>query len=108
MLQLVYNHRRWKKETLLSHLKEKRARLEAMNKQLIEDIRKAIFEKGWSADLTSTCMVRMPKEAAALLHDHLGSKDKGDEAKREALHFIAVELRKAEAEIDSQIEALLR
>jgi uncharacterized protein YeeX (DUF496 family) len=107
VLQLVYNHRRWKKEIRLNHLKERRARLEAKNNQLIEDLSKAIFEESWSAELTSQVTALMPKEAASRLDEYLGSKDKSNEAKRFALHDIAFELRKAEAEIDRQIEAML-
>jgi predicted transcriptional regulator len=102
-----YNNRRWKAETRLNLLKERRACLEAKNNQIIADIKKAIFEESWSAELTSHATVLMPKDAMSRLEEHLGSKDKSIEAKRLALHDIASELRKAEAEIDCQIEAML-
>ena len=59
---LYFNHRHWKQETKLNHLKSERTRLESLSEKTLAKLAKAMSENAYPSDMTADIITFMPEE----------------------------------------------
>lgn len=104
---IILDTRRWKLEKQLERLKEERSRLEQLLQTALPNLGEAMSVGSYPSTLTSDVFVLMPKEVGQRLEAWLEEEDKSDLKGKHAYFEICVEMKKAVANVDKKIDALL-
>jgi hypothetical protein len=100
---LFLQQSKWHSELQISHLKEKRERLEAACQRILESLPKAMAENSYSIALLSEIDFLLPKSVSDAFEAMMRDKDRDETKNKEHLYTIARCMRKEVGLIDAEI-----
>jgi hypothetical protein len=104
---LISNHKRWKREVMLEHLKSERKRMEQLFRETYDKLPDAMANNSYPIHMLPEIMISMPKIVSERFHSWMGDKNKDESKAKEALLDISIEMKKSLAFIDDQIRELI-
>jgi hypothetical protein len=103
-ITLAIQHRRWRTELRISHLKEKRERLELVCQRTLGALPGAIHNNSYPADMMSDIDFLLPAEVSRLFEEMMSRKDKIGLDYKHFYYNIAREMKKSVRKIDQEID----
>jgi hypothetical protein len=100
-------HKKWKIEQKIRILENRRERIEALSSTTLEDLSKGMMNNVYSSDMMSNIEILFPDHVAKKFNDFMQKKDKTELDMKHCFYEISLEIKKALADIDKEIENLL-
>lgn len=104
---LFADHRRWKHETKLAHLREERRRLEQMYSNTLTKLGDAMANNSYPSDMMSDILILMPKDIGERFEAWMAEKDKDPAKGKHAYMDICVAMKRSLADLDKRIQELI-
>lgn len=102
-LSLYFSEKRWRKETKINHLRQKRDKLETLFEKTLDKLSTAISENSYPSDMMSDFDFIFPKEVSEKFEEMMGDKEKDDLRKKFHFYDISKAMKKSLADIDKEI-----
>lgn len=107
LAHLFADHRRWKQETKLAHLREERKRLEQMYSNTLAKLSDAMAKNRYPSDMMSDILILMPKDVGERFEAWMAEKYKDSTKGKHAYMDICVAMKCSLADIDKRIQNLI-
>ena len=107
LAHLFADHRRWKQEAKLAHLREERRRLEQMYSNTLTKLSDAMTKNSYPSDMMSDILILIPKDVGVRFEAWMAEKDKDSTKGKHAYMDICVAMKRSLAGLDKRIQDLI-
>lgn len=103
-ITLAIQHRRWRDELRISHLKSKRDRLEATCERVLDQLSGAMAKNSYPSNMMSDIDFLLPEGVSKIFEEMMADKEKDDSKMRGYYYGMAREMKKSMRFIDVEID----
>jgi len=107
-LAMWLQHKKWKAEQKIRILESKRQRLEDLSSDTLSALSKGMKGNSYSSDMMSNIQIIFPRHVSDKFDEFMKKKDKSELELKHGYYGIALEIKRALADIDKEIEDLLK
>jgi hypothetical protein len=107
IVMLVIDHRRWKRESKLEHLRSERRRLAAVFSKNLKGFAKAVLDNSYSSDMIMDFILNMPKDVSTKFREFMTDPNKTDAKCKKAYMNVALSMKASLSDIDHKIENII-
>ena len=104
LAHLFADHRRWERETKLSHLREERNRLEQIYSETLTKLSDAMKKSSYPSDMISDILILMPKDVSELFETWMTEEDHDSTKAKHTYMNICVAMKRSLADLDKRIK----
>lgn len=103
VINLYLSEKRWKREAKVSHLEQKRKRLEEAFKGTLDRLTRAMVENFYPSDMMSDFDFLFPREVSEAFESMIKDGDKSELNRKVHFYKISRSMKKSLADLDGQI-----
>lgn len=103
-ITLALQHRKWRTEFRVSHLRAKRDRLEATCERVLDQLGNAMMKNSFPSKMMSDIDFLLPEDVSKIFDELMADKEKDDLAKKGYYYRIARAMKKSLKDLDEEID----
>ena len=108
LIVLFIEHKKWKKEINIAILQQKREKIEKRFDEAYEKIHQGIGKGSFSIDMITDILRLSPRKVSEAFDKMMLDKNQNIENQRTHLLEISIEMKNSLAEIDKEIESIIK